>query len=108
MIMEKMKIKLECPRYNPETDLGEVEPGLAIDITEAFQTGMLRGAAQDLSYENTLKDPSEVGSYVRDPLDALQVAKELKESIAAARKSKASNSNAVNTGNAAPTGGEQA
>lgn len=107
MIME-IKIKLESPRYNAETDLGEVEPGLAIDITEAFKTGMLRGAAQDLSYENTLKDPSEVGSYVRDPLDALQAAKDLRESMAAARKSKASNSNAGNVGNAAPSVGEQA
>lgn len=68
-----------------EADYGVVVPGLAISIEEVLETGIVRNAGDALSYENDIKEPSEIGNYVRDNLDALQIAKELKSSLSAAK-----------------------
>lgn len=72
-------------KKNP-ADIGEVIPGLAVDLEKCLANGVAVGGMQNATYENTLKSPSEVGSYVRDNLDALQIAKEMKSSMAAVRK----------------------
>ena len=77
---------IEICRNDENIDIAITEPDLAIDLVETFKTGILRGAAQEVSYENYLKSPDEVGDYVRDPLDALQLAKEKNESLSQARK----------------------
>lgn len=80
---------LECPKFNPVTDFQMTEPDLAIDIQTSISEGVMRGASLNLAYENSIKEPSEIGSYVRDNIDALQIAKNLKESMSAAKKARA-------------------
>lgn len=67
-------------------DIGETIPNLSVDMNEVLMNGRVTGGLEVVSYEN-LSSPNEVGSYIRDNIDALQIAKDLNQSIAGRRAS---------------------
>lgn len=66
---------LENPKYDKNRDLGETIPNLALDITEALETGVVRDTPVPIETYNMMVDTDEVGGIVRDSFSALDAAK---------------------------------
>lgn len=86
-MLEVYKIK-----FNPLTDIGEVQPNLALDITNALMTGQIKGNAHPLEYSKET-NTGEVGNYLRDTIDMLQAQKNLNASMKAEVAAKAAPAN---------------
>lgn len=62
-------------KQNKERDLGHTIPDLAIDITEAVETGVIKNTPVSIQQYNMMQDTDEVGSVVRDTFTALDASK---------------------------------
>ena len=51
--------------YNPLRDVMDVESGLAVDVTEMLQTGIVHDAGESLD-NNGIDDPNNIIGLVRD------------------------------------------
>lgn len=67
-------------KYDKNKDFGEVVPNLAISITEAIITGVVKDTSDSTPYTK-LNDINEVGSYLHDPIDIAMAANKIGESI---------------------------
>lgn len=68
-------IRLE---FDPLRDVQEVESGLAVDVTEMLQTGIVRDAGESLD-NNGIDDPSNIIGLVRDPFAAIDAQRAIKK-----------------------------
>ncbi len=66
---------VETPKYDKNRDLGETIPNLALNITEALETGVVRDTPVPIDTYNMMTDTDEVGGIVRDSFSALDAAK---------------------------------
>lgn len=57
-------------KYDPLVDVGEVEPGLAVDITDMLRTGVVHSGSVDTD-NNNIDDPDNVIGLVRDEFAAI-------------------------------------
>lgn len=67
-------------KYDKEKDFGEVVPGLALSITEAIITGVIKDTADTTPYTK-LNDIKEVGNYLHDNIDIALAASRIGEAI---------------------------
>lgn len=65
-------------KFNDKRDIRRVESGLAVDLTKALKTGIVRdfGAATD---SNGIDDPSKIIGRVADVFDALDASRVVKK-----------------------------
>lgn len=61
-------------RFCKERDLGEVVPGLAVDLEKAIETGVVLDTGV-LEQHNDINDPNSVVTRVRDTFHALDLQK---------------------------------
>lgn len=73
---------IETVKFNPDVDLQDVVPDLAVDIADVLATNTLRGHSMTEPVFEGIKSTDEVGSYIRDNVDALQAQKALNISMA--------------------------
>lgn len=67
-------------KYDKNKDFGEVVPDLAISITEAIITGVVKDTVDTTPYTK-LNDISEVGNYLHDSIDIAIAAAKIGEQI---------------------------
>lgn len=67
-------------KYDKNKDFGEVVPDLAISIDEAIITGVIKDTIDTSPYTD-LNDVSEVGNYLKDPIDIAIAAAKVGEQI---------------------------
>lgn len=85
----------ECV-FNPERDFAEVTPGLALSVTEALLTGVVKDTATATPYSKET-DVNVIGNYVTDNIDVAMALKKIGKSMSNLPTS----ANPVN-----PTGGD--
>lgn len=74
---KEFKFGQEC-KYNPDRDICEVPQGLAVDITDALQTGVIKDT--DYTEEtNGISEPSQVLGRVSDIFDAIEASRAIKK-----------------------------
>lgn len=64
--------------FDPLRDVQEVESGLAVDVTEMLQTGIVRDAGESLD-NNGIDDPNNIIGLVRDPFAAIDAQRAIKK-----------------------------
>lgn len=64
--------------FDPLRDVQEVESGLAVDITEMLQTGIVHDAGESLD-NNGIDDPNNIIGLVRDPFAAIDAQRAIKK-----------------------------
>lgn len=64
--------------FDPLRDVKEVESGLAVDITEMLQTGIVHDAGESLD-NNGIDDPNNIIGLVRDPFAAIDAQRAIKK-----------------------------
>lgn len=69
----------ECV-YNPERDFEEVVPGLAMSVTEALITGVVKDTATSTPYSKET-DVNVIGNYVTDNIDVAMALKNIGKSL---------------------------
>lgn len=67
-------------KYDKNKDFGEVVPNLALSITEAIITGVVKDTADSTPYTK-LNDINEVGNYLHDSIDIAIAADRIGKSI---------------------------
>lgn len=70
-------------KFNPLSDIEEVQPDLAVDIAEVMATNTVVSTGDSSPYTKET-DISEVGHYLRDKIDTAMAAYRLGASMAAA------------------------
>lgn len=83
-------------KYNPLSDIEEVQPDMAVDIAEVMATNTVVSTGDSSPYSKET-DISEVGHYLRDKIDTAMAAYRLQASMASQIADKPSN-------NPTPTG----
>lgn len=68
-------------KYNPLSDVEEVQPALAVDISEVMATNTVVSTGDSSPYSKET-DISEVGHYLRDKIDTAMAAYRLQASMA--------------------------
>ena len=63
----------ECS-YNPNVDIKEVESGLAVNISDALDTGVIKDSTYTEQY-NSIDDPDQIIGKVRDKFDAIEASR---------------------------------
>lgn len=66
--------------FNPERDFQEVVPGLAMSITEAMLTGVVKDTIDTTPYSKET-DVNVIGNYVTDNIDVAMALKKLGKSL---------------------------
>lgn len=61
-------------KFNKERDLKEVVPGLAVDIQQAIETGVVLDTGV-IEQHNDIQDPTSIVTRVRDTFHALELKK---------------------------------
>lgn len=79
--------------YNPLRDVMEVESGLAVDVTEMLQTGIVHDSGESLD-NNGIDDPNNIIGLVRDDFAAIDAQRAIKKY---GKKNKAVTAEAVET-----------
>ena len=64
--------------YNPLRDVMDVESGLAVDVTEMLQTGIVHDAGESLD-NNGIDDPNNIIGLVRDEFAAIDAQRAIKK-----------------------------
>lgn len=64
--------------FDPLRDVQEVESGLAVDVTEMLQTGIVHDAGESLD-NNGIDDPSNIIGLVRDEFAAIDAQRAIKK-----------------------------
>lgn len=77
--------------YDPLRDVMEVESGLAVDVTEMLQTGIVHDAGESLD-NNGIDDPNNIIGLVRDEFAAIDAQRAIKKY---GKKNKAATAEAV-------------
>lgn len=62
---------LVSPRFNEKRDIQKVVSGLAVDLTDALQTGIVRDSGQETD-SNGIDDPSRIIGRVENIFDAIE------------------------------------
>lgn len=70
-------------KFNPLSDIEEVQPDLAVDIAEVMATNTVVSTGDSSPYSKET-EISEVGHYLRDKIDTAMAAYRLGASMAAA------------------------
>lgn len=73
-------------KFNPASDIEEVQPNLAVDIAEVMATNTVVSTGDSSPYTKET-DINQVGHYLRDKIDTAIAAYRLGESMAAAAAS---------------------
>lgn len=69
-------------RYNPESDIEEVQPELSVDIAEVMATNTVVSTGDSSPYTKET-DITQVGHYLRDKIDTAVAAMRVGQSLAA-------------------------
>lgn len=77
-------------KYNPASDVEEVQPDMAVDIAEVMATNTVVSTGDSSPYSKET-DISEVGHYLRDKIDTAMAAYRLQESMASQIADKSTN-----------------
>lgn len=72
----------ECV-FDPRSDVEQVVPNLAVDISECMATGVVASTGDTTPYTKET-DIKEVGHYLRDKIQTAMAAMNLQKSMAAA------------------------
>lgn len=64
--------------FNPKRDMEEVKDGLAVDITDMMQTGVVKDAGESLD-NNGIDDPTNIIGLVRDNFAAVDASRAIKK-----------------------------
>lgn len=90
--------------YNPLRDVKEVVSGLAVNIDDMLQTGIVKGSDESLD-NNSIDDPNQIIGIVRDEFAAIDAMRAIRKY---GRKSKAAQQSAsekaASVGAPAPSG----
>lgn len=84
--MEKKIVKTEKTQevyarscqYDPHRDIQKVEPGLAVNIDDMLQTGIVKDSGETLD-NNGIDDPNLIIGRIRDTFDAIDAARIIKK-----------------------------
>lgn len=68
---------VEC-KFDPQRDVCEVVSGLAVNITDMLQTGVVRDSSESLD-NNGIDDPLQVIGLVRDEFAAIDAARAIRK-----------------------------
>lgn len=79
--------------YNSLRDVMDVESGLAVDVTEMLETGVVHDAGENLD-NNGIEDPSNIIGLVRDEFAAIDASRAIKKY---GKKNKSATAEAVET-----------
>lgn len=66
--------------YDPDKDFQEVVPGLALNVTEALLTGVVKDTATSTPYSKE-DDVNVIGNYVTDNIDVAMALKKIGKSL---------------------------
>lgn len=80
---------IQVCKFNPASDIEEVVPSLAVDISEIMSTGVVASSGDTTPYTKET-DIREVGHYLRDKIQTAIAAIDLQKSMAAQVKSSVS------------------
>ena len=75
--MAKFSKPIVC-KFDPDRDVLEVVSGLAVDITDMMQTGIVHDGSEDLS-QNGIDDPNQVIGLVRDEFAAIDAMRAIRK-----------------------------
>lgn len=98
--MSRIESRNHVIAFDPLRDVQEVESGLAVDVTEMLQTGIVHDSGESLD-NNGIEDPSNIIGLVRDEFAAIDAQRAIKKF---GKKNKVATAEAVETaaGVAAP------
>lgn len=74
---------IQVCKFNPLSDIEEVQPNLAVDIAEVMATNTVVSSGDSTPYTKET-DITQVGHYLRDKIDATMAAIRLNQSISKA------------------------
>lgn len=74
---------IQVCKFNPLSDIEEVQPNLAVDIAEVMATNTVVSSGDSTPYTKET-DITQVGHYLRDKIDATMAAIRLNQSISQA------------------------
>lgn len=81
-VKENVKLKLnnwgEVCKYNPQTDIAKVQGGLAVDIDDMLQTGVVKDGSENLD-SNGIDSPDKIVGRIRDVFDAMDASRVIKK-----------------------------
>lgn len=66
------------PSYDPKRDVSEVVDGLAVNITDMLQTGVVKDAGESLD-NNGIDDPNNIIGIVRDAFAAIDAQRAIRK-----------------------------
>lgn len=91
--------------YNPLRDVKEVVSGLAVDINEMLQTGIVKDSSASLD-NNSIDDPNQIIGMVRDEfaaIDAMRAIRRFGRKNKDSKQAQQAAQQAADTGAPAPT-----
>lgn len=72
-----MRFPVKC-KFDPDRDVLEVENGLAVDINDMLETGIVHDASASLD-NNGIDDPNQVIGLVRDEFAAIDAMRAIRK-----------------------------
>lgn len=94
--------------YNPLRDVKEVVSGLAVNINEMLQTGIVKDSSASLD-NNSIDDPNQIIGMVRDEfaaIDAMRAIRRFGRKNKDSKQAQQAAQQAADTGAPAPTNNE--
>lgn len=73
-------LRKEC-KYNPTTDIDNVQEGLAVDLVRALTEGVIQDTGE-IPYRNDIEDPTTISGRVNDVFEAMDADRSLSRSMA--------------------------
>lgn len=64
--------------FNKERDIQEVVSGLAVDITDALETGIVKDTAY-MEDNNGISEPEQILGRISDPFDAIEASRAIRK-----------------------------
>lgn len=73
-------LRKEC-KYNPTTDINNVQEGLSVDLVRALTEGVIQDTGE-IPYHNDIEDPTTISGRVNDVFEAIDADRSLSQSMA--------------------------